>query len=48
MENVQEEELEIIANNIECNSNYDRKVKKKYTYIDKKFFFNESKASTKD
>ena len=46
--NLQEEKLERIANNIEPNFNYSQKKVKRPTSIDKKYFSNESRGSSKD
>ena len=48
LENLKEEKLEKIANNIEPNFNYAQKKIKRFTEIDKKYFSNESKISSKD
>ena len=48
LEIIREEKLEERANDIESNINYPKKVKKILTYIDKKYFLNESKAFNKD
>ena len=48
LENLKEEKLERIANNIEPNFNYAQKKIKRLTLIDKKYFSNESRISTKD
>lgn len=44
LENIQEEKLEKIANNIEPNFNYSQRIMKRFNYVDKKFFSNESNS----